>query len=664
MIQRQRAIGPIPSSGFVPGAIIGPVPGGAPYTGFLDAIETPASFVMSNQKAYSDYADDNSIIRVDATPSTIGFSNNLFDSTAWDTAVGPEVDIVTDGKEFESGWGGMGGGLVNRATSPVKFGTYSLESECPVRFDGFQTAVNIPVVAGDSYRVAMWVYGNGVNKITLRTINASNVNDQYSDEGSGGFTYPAEWTLVEWEFTAIATENLRMQGYNNTAAAGTFYIDDVYIYAGKTAYGTTVYGQIDEVDVVQATELVQPSVLRLGESKFNNAEYYKNTSFPAPTTKFSFMVNINLDNFAANQGIIAQDDFVERQWSCQVTSSDQIKFTARIGGVGPFVTIDNAESKLQGRHMLGMSYDSVTGIKMYIDGIETTVTGTLTGVINTGTADFTIGSFSDGSSPLVGEVGTVATFNETLSDQDHLDAYNQYISNLGIDLAVKAGQSNMTGRPTDYLTVSPPVVPIDQGYFFNQTSKRIETFVAPEGDAVGGSSMSNTCIAYYNKTGRRLLIVEGSWPGSGMTAESEATYNWASGVTYNYFLNNAKAAEMYTGLKVKFILWAQGEQDSYDITNVGNTNITIYEAGFNDLLDRFDTEFDTPTVIISKLGNSSAGTGTSDTAIRGVQDTIASERANVHIGFSDADTFQTGHYLQGEYNTMGTAMGSKAADLI
>ena len=195
------------------------------------------------------------------------------------------------------------------------------------------------------------------------------------------------------------------------------------------AYGTTWYSQVGSDDLTQAVESSQPIVDIAGANHSDSARYYKGSMYQ-PSTKMSAFTVCNFDNFLSSQTLLSQDDIGgNRQWIFFYhKDTDQMRMLA-FGSNGTLSAYIARASTVLGTGTIGLgfSYDSVTGVKIYKDGVSQTVVNAVAGTIDAKNAPLSVGAFSNGTSAITGLVSTACFWNNsTLSDANYLDMYNQH----------------------------------------------------------------------------------------------------------------------------------------------------------------------------------------------------------------------------------------------
>lgn len=405
-------------------------PGDNPFTGMGNVPGVPeATFVVSNQRWKKGIGTNNANIRVDAAQSDIGYLDNKFSGDDYDTAVGAGPELVTEGEEFASGWGGFGGGTAVQSTDQAFEGTYSLKTTGSSAFDGMQSDVNIAVVAATKYRVTTRVYGDGVASIVFRVIDGGNLSDKYGPGGTNGIVYPAGWNYVAWEFTADDTENLRMQSYSRFAGAFTVYYDVISLTTGELAFTSTWYDQIGSSDAVQTGTTLQPEMTREGVSVFDGSNDRVMSPYEmSQGDNFSFM--IVMSHPVAEVSIpLCMDNVAARSWNFITRADDKIELPVWKSSSKSNVFSNATAWAGQGDTVFICTYDSSVGWVVEQNGTNQTVTTNTTGTVDTGASGTALGSRGDGTLFYDGNISGFAFWESTLTPTNATDLYNQWVIN-------------------------------------------------------------------------------------------------------------------------------------------------------------------------------------------------------------------------------------------
>tara|TARA_R110002020_G_scaffold437992_1_gene648382 strand:- start:11557 stop:15672 length:4116 start_codon:yes stop_codon:yes gene_type:complete len=142
--------------------------------------------------------------------------------------VGSEL-VVNGDMELDSNWGDVVSPAINeRSTEIVRTGTYSRKIVGDSSYDGM--AQSVTVVAGESYLVSGWVYGDGTNKLYARAYDGggSGYDNFWIGSSNDGIVVPAEWTYYQKIFKAVGTSfNIQILQGDQSAGGVTFYADDI-----------------------------------------------------------------------------------------------------------------------------------------------------------------------------------------------------------------------------------------------------------------------------------------------------------------------------------------------------------------------------------------------------------------------------------------------------
>lgn len=164
-----------------------------------------------------------------------------------------------------------------------------------------------------------------------------------------------------------------------------------------------------------------------------------------------------------------------------------------------------------------------------------------------------------------------------------------------VDLAVFAGQSNMSGRGNaadavscdmnagfEYRAVSRPdmLVPITEPFGLNEDKKNGLTDIGSDGKTKRSGSMVSALVnEYYQKTGRQLVAVSASMGG---TSTAQWKDNYISDATAR--LDAAKKFLQSNKIQIGrvFVVWCQGETDGDNMVSA-----QTYTHNTMTILDKF-----------------------------------------------------------------------------
>jgi len=205
----------------------------------------------------------------------------------------------------------------------------------------------------------------------------------------------------------------------------------------------------------------------------------------------------------------------------------------------------------------------------------------------------------------------------------------------------------------------------------------VRSIADPVGGATSGSAWPSLAQKWHDLTGRRAVVFEAAFGGSGLIAGVGGTTNWTTGVQRTVAAGLSTDAQTWItarGLTLGkcYVVWAQGEQDAIAINGTTITG-AIYETSLATLFDYLDANI--PQVdgfLISSLGKLVDGTfDAGHTEIRGAQVNVATARADTHIAFDRAQYFvaeskmiDNVHYNQAGLNEMGEGIATFAAGLL
>lgn len=244
-----------------------------------------------------------------------------------------------------------------------------------------------------------------------------------------------------------------------------------------------------------------------------------------------------------------------------------------------------------------------------------------------------------------------------------------------VDLAVFAGQSNMSGRGNageatvcdvnagfEYKSVSNPLtlVPVEEPFGLHEDRDgAISDFNQNGTTKRTGSMVSAVVDEYYQQTGRQLVAVSASIGG---TSTSEWKSNYIADATRR--LDDAKKFLEANKINVgrTFVVWCQGESD-------GDANVSAqtYTENTKSLFDDFKAHGAEKCFMV-QIGHYRDG-GTMDTrygVIRDAQEALcAGDEDFVLVGSLEPyknDMKDQYHYNQSTYNAVGKTAGENIAN--
>ena len=255
-----------------------------------------------------------------------------------------------------------------------------------------------------------------------------------------------------------------------------------------------------------------------------------------------------------------------------------------------------------------------------------------------------------------------------------------------VDLAVFAGQSNMSGRGSaadavvcdinagfEYKAISDPatLVRIEEPFGLGEDKEgSIADFNSDGTSKRTGSMVSAVVDEYYRQTGRQLVAVSASIGGS-------STAEWLDNYIYDAVdrLDAAKRFLTRNGIEIgrTFVVWCQGESD-------GDQKMTAedYTANTKDIFDLFKQHgaekcfmvqtghynyIDYPGIT---KGHTGEEWDESYGVIRGAQTAMCSANEDFVLAGSFEpyieDMKDRYHYYQSAYNAVGQTVGQNIAD--
>lgn len=249
-----------------------------------------------------------------------------------------------------------------------------------------------------------------------------------------------------------------------------------------------------------------------------------------------------------------------------------------------------------------------------------------------------------------------------------------YNINDTVDLAIFAGQSNMSGRGNadeatvcdenagfEYKAISNPteLVAIKEPFGLGEDKKgAIEDFNSNGTTKRTGSMVSSVVDEYYKQTGRQLVAVSASKGGT-TTAEWKSNY-------INDAVERLESAEKYlsgNGISIGriFVVWCQGESDGDN-----SVSADIYTANTKDLFNAFK-QHGAEKCFMVQIGHYRDG-GTTDEkyqVIRDAQSALCESDENFVLAGSFEpyidDMKDKYHYNQATYNAVCKTVGENIA---
>lgn len=239
-----------------------------------------------------------------------------------------------------------------------------------------------------------------------------------------------------------------------------------------------------------------------------------------------------------------------------------------------------------------------------------------------------------------------------------------------VDLAIFAGQSNMSGRGKaedatvcdinagfEYKSVSNPLtlVPIAEPFGLGEDREgAIEDFNSDGTTKRTGSMVSSVADEYYKKTGRQLVAVSASIGGTS-TSEWKNKYIGDAVQRLDDAINFLEANKINVGRI--FVVWCQGESDGDN-----NVSASVYTSNTKELFNSFK-QHGAENCFMIQIGHYRDG-GTMDTRYGVIRDAQA-ELCENNADFVLAGSFEPYrndmkdkyHYNQSTYNAVGKTVG-------
>lgn len=244
-----------------------------------------------------------------------------------------------------------------------------------------------------------------------------------------------------------------------------------------------------------------------------------------------------------------------------------------------------------------------------------------------------------------------------------------------VDLAVFAGQSNMSGRGSvaeaticdinsgfEYKSVGNPLtlVPITEPFGLGEDREgAIADFNGDGTTKRTGSMVSAAVDEYYKQTGRQLVAVSASIGG---ISTSEWKNKYISDAVQR--LDDAKTFLAANKINVGriFVVWCQGESDGDN-----NVSADTYTANTKELFNSFK-QHGAEKCFMVQIGHYRDG-GTTDTSygvIRGAQSALCESDADFILAGSfepyKNDMKDKYHYNQTTYNAVGKTVGENISE--
>ena len=247
--------------------------------------------------------------------------------------------------------------------------------------------------------------------------------------------------------------------------------------------------------------------------------------------------------------------------------------------------------------------------------------------------------------------------------------------NKTVDLAVFAGQSNMSGRGNaseavvceaeagfEYKSVSNPLmlVPVTEPFGLGEDKKGAIYDYNPDGTTKRTGSMVSAIVQeYYSMTGRQIVGVSASIGGT-------TTSKWKSNYIFDAVQRLDDAISFLNDNKINigrvFVVWCQGESDGDN-----NVSAEIYTANTRELIDAFK-QHGAGKCFLVQTGHYRDG-GEIDEQYKVIRD------AQAALCKSDEDFVLAGsfepyqkdmkdqfHYNQSAYNAVGKTVGKNISD--
>lgn len=284
------------------------------------------------------------------------------------------------------------------------------------------TKLNTPNTAGDD----------------VATVVASRSSSASSDDGTPPtYGYPIAVVTVANGFSTITNGNIRDIRTPSAITSTSNGTSQDWYSTGSVPSSVTYNGNRSYTCVISATDLTGylSNGMRLKltrtiaaptqctDLESGSSQYYSKTS-PAGLTftdDFTCMGWVKLESYpAVSQGIIARRNADTEGWSLSIDNSGRLKMSALRIAANNSVTLSHQTIPLNKWVHVAASCDlSGTSVLLYIDGIlvasATTITGTITALVQ-GTTALVVGAEkSAGTGPFDGKIAQAAVFSAVLT---------------------------------------------------------------------------------------------------------------------------------------------------------------------------------------------------------------------------------------------------------
>ena len=199
-----------------------------------------------------------------------------------------------------------------------------------------------------------------------------------------------------------------------------------------SAYGTVWYNQIPgEIDCSEIVEDRQPEVSSTGCNGVNTGHRYFGARLQ-PINDLTIIAGVKFASLTADQVIVAQDNIASRLWILMYhNGTNQLRLVVFTSDGILSAYIPNARTLLSTttEQLLGVSYNSVTGTKLFIDGVSHPVTDSTSGTFNTQNVSISVGQFGNASVFFSGTICTIGIWLDYVTESGHAMIYNKWVEN-------------------------------------------------------------------------------------------------------------------------------------------------------------------------------------------------------------------------------------------
>lgn len=234
-----------------------------------------------------------------------------------------------------------------------------------------------------------------------------------------------------------------------------------------------------------------------------------------------------------------------------------------------------------------------------------------------------------------------------------------------VDVFTVAGQSNAVGRGDSAQSPTPA-----SGTAWEYNGGSFSELSDPVDGANTGSAWPSFADTYYNRTGRKVVIVPTAVDASAQASESDTgAGNWdTTGSLQDNAVTETQNALSYLNNNgydptLRGILWHQGEKDGREISK-GNVTKSTYRTALQDMVDAFRNDLSRPDLplFIHTIAHDDNYSPEGYEKVRQAQYAAVSADDNVHLVSDIQHRFELErkmgdavHYNQTGLNEMGTA---------